>query len=151
MNQCQIWMEILILYHLANFLCVKTSQNKKKVQRTNSCNITGTREVYKIQRPNSASIQINNKSKLPELLVVRFEGYQTNHDASNSINEESCNEEQEDTYTEQKISPSELNKWKSCSVVIEKMFFLMWLMANLVSIGLLVYLSTGNTHKWHIV
>ena len=148
-----VWIENLILYHLANFLCVRTSQNNKKVQTTKTSKIMGTREVHKIQRTNSAPIENNNKSRLPELFVVKLESDQTKHDASNSINEESCDKKLKEKFprTKQKKSSSEVNKWKSCSIVIEKIFFLIWLIANLISIGLLVYLSTGNTHTWYSV
>ena len=148
-----VWIENLILYHLANFLCVRTLQNNKKVQTTKATKIMGRRKVYKIQRPNSAPIENNNKSRLTELFAVKLEGYQTHHDASNSIKEESGNKKREEMFSqmEQKKSSTEVNKWKSCSIVIERMFFLIWLMANLISIGLLVYLSTGNSHTWHSV
>ena len=142
-----VGIENLILYHLANLLCVRTrtSQNNKKVHTTIASKIMGIREVYKIQRPNSAPFQNNNKSILPELSVV--EGCQINYDATNSIGE-SRNKKTRFPHPEQTKSSSE-DKWKSCSVVIEKMFFLIWLMANLSAVGLLVYLSTGNTQALH--
>ncbi len=40
------------------------------------------------------------------------------------------------------------DKWIRCAEVVERVFFILWLIVNLGSLGLIVFMATGNNREW---
>ena len=120
------WIENKILLRFAPFLCLKptTYLMKEQIQSDES-------KEMRTKSCQSSGPQISKKS--PKAIAVIQDDERTN----------GFREQKYDVY-----NGCNVNKWTQCAAAIERFFLILWTSINLGSLGLIIFMTIGNSYKW---
>ena len=150
------WVESLFLHRMANLLRIKTSTAMEEKYKTKKAGSVSSRQMETTECPEfQRSRSINRRIRSPKVsfgrekinlpgLVPNGSEIRTCHRFYEESNSGNGKHDQPE-----KVSVNLETKWIDCADVVERMFFILWLIPNLASFALLMYLSTGNTDMWH--